>query len=113
MRLPSFTHAPLDPAKLTSENLLLVFSRFANCASGGAPYSPTAYIVSARVAPARPTGQAMRHTDTPEARVTTSSLLAARLPRPMSAPINAPFGSSSNTCSGRFKNVYRKASAVL
>ena len=50
---------------------------------GGAAYSPMPYMMSARVSPARPTGQAMRHTDTPEARVTTSSLPAARLPRPI------------------------------
>ena len=45
MRLPSFTHALLEPAKLTSASLLVVFSRLANCASGGATYSPMAYMV--------------------------------------------------------------------
>ena len=78
MRLPSFTQALLVPAKLMSASLLVVFSRLANCASGGATYSPTAYMTRDSVRPARPTGQAMRHTDTPEARVTTSSLPAAR-----------------------------------
>ena len=33
--------------------------------------------------PATPTGHAMRHTDTPEARVTTNSLPAARFPNPI------------------------------
>ena len=45
----------------------------------------------------------MRHTETPDARVTTSSLPAARLPSPISAPIMAPMGSSSNAVCGRFK----------
>ncbi len=111
MRFPSFTQALLDPAKLTSANLSVVFSRFANCAIGGAAYSPMPYMMRASVSPARPTGQAIRQTDTPEARVTTSSLPEARLPRPISAPIIAPIGSSSNACCGRLSIVNRKASA--
>src|SRR6202522_3602145 len=59
MRLPSFTHALLVPAKLTSASLLVVFSRLANCARGGATYSPTAYMVKDKVRPARATGQAI------------------------------------------------------
>ena len=112
IRLPSLTQALLWPAKLTSANLLVVFSRLASCASGGATYSPTPYIVNASVSPAIPTGQAILHTDTPEARVTTSSLPAARLPRPMSAPIIAAIGSSSKICSGRLRKVNRNASPV-
>src|SRR5208282_6316304 len=70
MRLPSLTQALLALAKLTSCSLLVVFSRFANCAIGGAAYSPTPYMIRASVTPARPTGHAIRHTDTPEALVT-------------------------------------------
>ena len=112
MRLPSFTHAPVEPAKLTSASLLVVFSRLANCASGGATYSPMPNMHSASVRPASPTGHATRHTDTPDARVTMSSLPAARLPSPISVPIIAPIGSSSKTCCGRLSSVYRNASAA-
>ena len=84
MTPPSLTQALLVPAKLTSAILSVVFSRFANCASGGAAYSPVQNMTSASVMPASATGQAMRHTDTPEARVTTNSLPAARLPRRVS-----------------------------
>src|SRR5712672_3227754 len=94
MRLPSLTQALPDPAKLMSASLLVVFSRLAICAMGGATYSPIPYMTSAMVRPARPTGHAMRHTETPEARVTTSSLPAARFPKPISAPIIAPIGST-------------------
>ncbi len=113
MRLPSLTHALLEPAKLMSASLLVVFSRFANWAMGGATYSPIPYMTIAIVRPARPTGHAMRHTETPEARVTTSSLPAARFPNPINAPINAPIGSNSKACSGRLRNVNRKASPAL
>src|SRR5258708_4102696 len=112
MRFPSFTEALLDPAKLTSANLSVVFSRFANCANGGAAYSPMPYMTSASVSPARPTGQAIRQTDTPEARVTTSSLPDARLPRPISAPIIAPIGGRSTACCGRLRRGKRNASSA-
>ena len=54
MRLPSLTQALLEPAKLTSASLLVVFSRLANCAIGGAAYSPMPYMISASVRPGEP-----------------------------------------------------------
>ncbi len=93
---PSRTQVPRLPAKLNSLNLLNTLSWRAYFSSGGATYSPTATISTARMKPATPSHRQKRAVVTPEARITTSSLPRARLPSPSSAPIRAPTGSSWN-----------------
>ena len=113
IRLPSLIQALLLPAKLTVDISWIVLSRCAICASGAAAYSPMPYMASDRVAPASATGQAKRQIDMPDARVTTSSLPAARLPSPISAPIIAPIGNSSKACCGRLNSVKSSAPVAV
>jgi hypothetical protein len=93
---PSRTQVPRLPAKLNSLYLLNTLSCRAYFSSGGATNSPSATISSARMKPASPSHTQKRAVVTPEARITTSSLPRARLPRPSSAPISTPTGSSWN-----------------
>ncbi len=93
---PSRNHAPRLPAKLNWLFLLNTLSARAYFSSGGATNSPSPTMSTARTSPATPSQPQKRSVDTPAARITTSSLPRARLPRPSSVPISAATGSSWN-----------------
>ncbi|MCY1175695.1 hypothetical protein D9M73_159440 [compost metagenome] len=72
--------------------------------AGGATYSPTSTPASINTSIGFMTAQTIRPIDTPAARMMVSSLLLARLPRPIRQPISAAIGSISYIRRGAVNN---------
>jgi hypothetical protein len=67
----------------------------AYCSASATTHSPSHTDTTTSSSPAFTAAQAMRASDTPQARITTSSLLLASRPRPIRLPSRAASGISS------------------
>jgi hypothetical protein len=110
---PSRTQAPPADAKLTLEYLANAFCASASCANGCARNSPISTAVPISTAELMMMDLLKRSFDMPEARMIVSSLLRARIPIPVSAPINAPAGKDSTANCGKLIAAYSSASSML